>query len=397
MIWINFLHLYQPANSESSAIKEALDKSYLRLVRLLEEHDNLKMTANISGCLLERLFEMGKHDFIARVSSLIEKGKLEIVGSASYHALLPLIPEDEVIKQIKENEDILRRFFGDDFKLSGFFSPEMAYSSALAKIIQGLGYKWIILDGISAGEKEDGASAGPFIDKASGLKIIFRSSEFSRAYPPDLLSQILRGDSQAPSNIIISATDAELYGLRHEDPTAELELIVKNSQVNTMTISEFVDSFGEGQMKTINLRSSSWESEERDIKNGEAFNLWQGKNNSIHKQIWRLAYFALSLEDKYRDDAGYSWYIWHLRRGLASCTFWWASAHDFAADFGPYAWNPDIVERGIGDLIRSIRSITSPLSRKEKLKAEKYYLNIKKALWREHWKHHWPVSTNNSI
>jgi hypothetical protein len=76
-------------------------------------------------------------------------------------------------------------------------------------------------------------------------------------------------------------------------------------------------------------------------------------------------------------------------RGLASCTFWWASAKDFKHNFGPYAWNPDEIERGLEELIRSIRSLENEKLRADKLKAEKIYLKIKAMIWKRHWQYYW--------
>jgi hypothetical protein len=78
-----------------------------------------------------------------------------------------------------------------------------------------------------------------------------------------------------------------------------------------------------------------------------------------------------------------------LVRGVASCTFWWASEYDFSNVFGPYAWNPDIIERGLEDMIRAVRSLNDKKSKKYKLEAENYYLKIKKNIWQRHWNKHW--------
>lgn len=385
MLWINFLHLYQPANVEEFHIKEALDKSYWRLIRLLEENPSLKMTFNVSGCLLNRLEEMGELSFIKALKKIYQEGRLELVSSAAYHGFLPLLPEEETRRQIFENEEILKKFFGSDFQAKGFFLPEMAYSLKVAKIVKELNYEWLILGQISA-QDQDIDFKQVFLDKKSGLKIIFRNRNFSRAYPPDKIVEALNKEEKS---VVISATDAELYGLRHEDPTGEVEQVVKNTLLKTKTISQFISSFSEESLKKIKIRESSWESEESEILKGNAFSLWSSKNNKIHRDLWRLAYLALSLEKKFPYDENLHWYRWHLVRGLASCTFWWASAKDFSIDFGPYAWNPDIVERGLHDLLRSVRSINNKKSIKDKLRAEKLCLKIKKRLWQEHWLKHW--------
>ena len=397
MLWLNFLHFYQPANAEFYNIRKALDKSYWRLLRLLEEHPDLRFTANISGCLLERLAEEKETAFIERLKFLVKKGRLELTGSAAYHGFLPLLPEAETVRQIKTNEKILKKFFGANFKPSGFFLPEMAYSPAVAKLIKRLGYTWIILDEIaySGGTNRHPDPRLVYLDSASGLKVIFRSREFSNAYPPDKLLPIFRklaAGSVAPDKnkeaIFITATDAELYGLRHEDPTAELEKIVKLKSLETRTLSSFIKSVRPPYSK-ITLCPSSWESSSSEVKNRRPYDLWFNKKNKIQMTLWKLANLSLALGEKFKKDKNFYWYRWHLVRGLASCTFWWASAHDFSKIYGPYTWSPDDIERGLEDLIRSVRSFFDPKTKRSKLEAEKYYLQIKKMIWEEHWQKHW--------
>jgi predicted glycosyl hydrolase (DUF1957 family) len=386
MIWINFLHFYQPANAEFYNIRKALDKSYWRLLRLLEEHQTLKMTFNVSGCLLERLEEAKETAFLDRLKFLVKKGRVELTGSAYYHGFLPLLPEGEVVRQIKDNEKILKRIFGKNFKPVGFFLPEMAYSPAVAKIVKRLGYQWIILDEIAY----SGASkARPdinrlYIDEASGLKVVFRNREISNSYPPDRLLKLVNDKL-----VILTATDAELYGLRHEDPTGEIERLAKAKELKTLNISRYLKKIERRRGLRIKIYSSSWETTPAEIKAGHSYGLWQDKNNKIQMNLWKLAELALALETKYKKDKNYYWYRWHLARGLASCTFWWASARDFSKSYGPYAWSPDDVERGLEDLIRSVRSLNDLKTKKPKLEAEKYYLKIKKLIWQTHWKKHW--------
>jgi len=391
MIWLNFLHLYQPANTDFYNIRTALDKSYLRLLRLVEEHPDLKMTFNISGCLLERLVDAKEDSFLERLKFLVKKKRIELTGSAYYHGFLPLLPEKEVIRQIRANEKILKNIFGDNFKPAGFFLPEMAYSASLAKIIKKLGYQWIILDEIAFSKdlKNKPDINTLYVDEASGLKVVFRHREASSCYPPDNLQELLKLEKkEKKEEIILTATDAELYGLRHEDPTAELEKVVKIESLKTKTISSYLANLPKKAKKT-KLFPSSWESTPRELKASRPYALWQDKNNKIQDGLWRVANLALSLDDTYRKDKNYYWYRWHLSRGLASCTFWWASARDFSKIFGPYAWSPDDIERGLDDMVRSIRSLNNKKTRSKKLAVERYSLKIKKLIWEKHWKHHW--------
>lgn len=414
MLWLNFLHFYQPANIEDYKIREALDKSYWRLIRLVEEQPNLKMTFNISGCLLERLADMKEDSFLKRLNNLVARGQIELTGSAAYHGFLPLLSETEVISQIKINENILKKHFGKSFKKAGFFLPEMAYSTKVAQIIKSLGYQWLILDEAARGQgfQKDFNFKHVYVDQNSGLKIVFRSREMSNTYPPDKLLPFLKkeNDISRPenflneSNFFITATDAELYGLRHEDPTGEIEKIVKDQNLITLTISEFIKNHSVKKggavkgptginhiSKAISLKiyASSWESTPTEIKNKQAYNLWLDPKNKIQIYLWQLAHLCLALDKSSNQDKNYYWYRWHLVRGLASCTFWWASGKDFSKEYGPYAWSPDDIERGLEDLIRSVRSLADFKTKAKKNAAEKIYLQIKELIWAEHWNKHW--------
>ncbi|MFA5162941.1 MAG: hypothetical protein WC441_00250 [Patescibacteria group bacterium] len=383
MLWLNFLHLYQPANLDPYYIKEAADKSYRRLVNLLEEHPRLKFTINISACLLDRLADIGYQDLLLRLQKLICRGQIELVGSAAYHAFLPLLPDQEIIKQIKEQEQIIKKYFGP-VKLKGFFSPEMAYSHKLGRIIKSLGYKWLILDEIAFNGKLNANLdfSRVYLDKNSGLKIIFRDRKLSNSYVPDSILTLLKEEKKS---IAISATDGELYGLRHEDPTAELEKLAKANNLQSQIISEFIADFPAKSLVSVNLRPSTWESTPAELRWRRPFWLWRAPQNKIHSYTWRLAELAMDLDESYQKDKNHYYCRWHLVRGLASCTFWWASGRNFSHNFGPLAWSPDEVERGLNDLIRSVRSLQDPRTKNAKIKAEKLYIKAKGLLWRRHW------------
>jgi predicted glycosyl hydrolase (DUF1957 family) len=388
MQWINFLHFYQPANADDYHIPEAVDCSYRRLIEVLENHPAIKFTINITGCLLVR-GELDRAGLIPRLKKLIERGQIELTGSAAYHVLLPLVSAEEIREQIKENENILRQYFGSDFRPRGFFLPEMAYSAPVAKIIKEFGYDWIILDEISfngkLGQIDDGSKI--YIDENSGLKVIFRSRNFSNCYVPDKLSEFFQNH-----DLVITATDAELYGLRHKDPTGELEKALTLPGLRTELISDFIAAAPAGEK--IKVTAASWESTEKELRDRQPYILWLNKRNKIQRRIWKLANLASALIKKYQQDNNYCWARWHLVRGLASCTFWWASGRDFSHNFGPRAWSPDEVERGLNELIRAIRSLHDVTARKDKIAAEKLYIKIKHAIWHKHWKYFWEREVN---
>lgn len=379
MFWINFLHLYQPANIEKERVIEATKMSYERIIRALEEHPEIKFTLNITGCLLARWDEEFHYDdLIGRINKLIKKGQIELVGSAAYHALLPLVSITEAKKQIEENEVIIKKYFGN-IRLKGFFFPEMAIDEKTAKLVKKLGYEWIIVDEIALGKIGASKNDKGYIDKSSGLKVIFRNRDISESYVPESLLKSIKENTAGSA---ITASDAELYGLRHIDHLADFEKLLKHKDLSTSTISNFIKTIR--SFEKIRLASCSWQTTEKELQQNKNFFLWNN-GGIIHKKLWHLAVLAESLNLKNIKDENYFWSRWHLVRGLASCVFWWASGKDFRQVFGPVAWNPDEIERGINELVRSIRTLEGSTDLKTKLEAEKLALDIKKLIWKKHW------------
>ena len=391
LTWINFLHFYQPVNADAHIIREATEKSYMRIIRGLEENPRVKFTLNINGSLFIRWKELGYQDFIARIGRLIKAGRLELTGTACYHPIIPLIPVAEAERQIRENENILREHFGSDFKPRGFFFPEMAYSQKAAQLVRRLGYEWVVLDELAVSGRLGKTDCSlVYLDKASGLKIVVRHRRLSNSYVPETITKIMGGDKRIADalnpDLVVTATDGELYGLRYIDHTANFEKLLKNKNIATETFSEFI---AEGpDVKKISPPPHSWETSEQELEKKEPFNLWQEKNNTVHKKLWSLAILAQETAEKFKDDKNAYWVRWHLVRGLASCTFWWASAKDFRL-FSPLSWSPDEIERGTNELIRSVRAVEDEASRETKVRAEKLTIAIKKMIWERHWIYYW--------
>lgn len=384
LTWINFLHFYQPAAIDDEKVIEAAGKSYLRIIGALKRNKNIKFTFNISGCLLERLHSLGYSDLIGDIKNLIKEKRIELTGSSAFHFFLPLLPDEEINRQIQLNEEILRKYFGNDLELNGFFIPEAAYGKNVAKLIKNLGYRWLMLDEIAACGKLNAINYSHlYIDKNSGLSLCFRNRSYSNQYVPQIVLDFLKKDK---NELLITATDAELYGLRHDDFSGNFEKSLKSSRLETKTVSEYLN--GLSSKKNISPIPSSWGSTEKELKKGQPYRLWQDKNNKIQINLWKLAKLAVKAVNDYKNDENYSWARQHLDKGLASCTFWWASAQDFGM-FGPISWSPDEIERGANELIRSVRALEDVKTRKIKIQAEKLYIDIKKMIWKKHWNYYW--------
>ncbi|MFC1622433.1 hypothetical protein ACFL1Y_00345 [Patescibacteria group bacterium] len=384
MKWINFLHFYQPPTATDEMIHEVVKSSYQSWADFLIKHSECKVTINFTACLTERLYNLGYEKLLNQFSELAIKGQIEFVESLAFHALAPLIPEKEVIKQIKINNEISKNRFGKTYQPIGFFLPEMAYSEKVGKVISELGYKYIILDEIALDTSSkiqvpSSKKNSKYKIKNTNLFVVFRNRDLSHGFVPDEILEYINKNSRQLA--LVTATDGELYGHRYWNWWTGYTEALKH--LKTETLLEYLKNLKNEQ--EVEPRDCSWESTEDELQKNISFALWQHPKNKIHKLLWKLANFVLKLNYKNEDDENHFASRLHLESGLASCTFWWASGRDFKNLFGPKAWDPTFVEKGASELLNSIRSLNNISSRK-KLKAEKLYRKIHELIWKKHWK-----------
>ena len=60
--WAPLLHMYQPTFQDSSVLRQIDKECYKPLLRMLEEHDNVKISLNINTVLIDLLYEFDLSD-----------------------------------------------------------------------------------------------------------------------------------------------------------------------------------------------------------------------------------------------------------------------------------------------------------------------------------------------
>ncbi len=382
--WINFLHLYQPPYQTADIINQVVKESYWVLIDLLKKNPQAKMTMNISGSLIEHLLATKNEKLILEFKKLVEKKQIELTASACYHPILPLLPETEIIRQIRLNDALLKKVFGRVFRPTGFYLPEMAYSFKVAKILKKLGFSWIILDEICYNGKMGQVNwRKKYRIKGLNIEVVFRNRKISKSFVPQTVLQ--EASRTKPPLFIVTATDGEMYGHHHKDKGG-IELFrnaLKDPLIKTKTVGQYLKMLPK-KSQGIEPVAASWESSEGDILDHNPYSLWKDPKNKIHQMLWELRKLAIRIINQNVGKPNYDWARHHLDRGLASCAWWWASEKRPDA-FAPITWNPDTIEKGIKELITSIRSLPN-VNPKIKLQAEKIYRQLLKRVWSHHWK-----------
>jgi len=383
MYWSNFLHIYQPPTQIEEIVRKVTDESYRTLVRVLREARGGRITLNISAVLTEQLVRYGLGDVIQGLRELAERGQIEFTGSAMYHPILPLIPRDEVIRQIKLNTDVNQRYFGEIYKPEGFFPPEMCYSYEVARTVAELGFRWIIVDELSFNGKI-GSAEYDRLYKVEGLGdflVFFKERPFSAgitygAYPaaePFLAAAKgkLEGD-----NYLLTGTDGEVYG--HHRPGQErlLSEVFTRGTPKTCTISDLIKHFV--QVSTVNPLPSSWSTWEDEMAQGIPYPQWQYPGHELHDLQWQLTNFALhTIQGTSSKAPGFSEARRLLDEGLHSCQYWWASCRPW--------WSVEMTEWGAQRLCRAIESLGNNIDEKKKKEASRLFQAVasKAREWQE--------------
>ncbi len=112
--------------------------------KLLEKHDDFKVTYSITGTALEQ-FEKYAPNVLRSFKELNETGKVEFLAETSHHSLSYLFDKNEFYHQVKEHNKLIKEHFAQKPKV--FRNTELIYNNELAKTAEQLGYKAILAEG----------------------------------------------------------------------------------------------------------------------------------------------------------------------------------------------------------------------------------------------------------
>lgn len=355
MRWSNFFHIYQPPAWDEAIIRRACTESYEPLVAILKQHPQVKITLNVTGALIDQLSALGLGQVLADMRQLVERGQIELVGSAKYHPILPLLPPAEVIRQIELQEEACRNVFGSSFAPQGFYAPEMAYSSALEKPLLDRGYRWVILDEICSGQPLGTVRFDKRLVTVGGLGIVFRNrylSDFlsfsATIDQPEKTVVAIQQDERSVDGLV-TAMDGENLGHHRANVDRLWEILVTWPEMETETLSEYRQRLSSEEV--VVLSDGSWSSQPQEILAGIPFGLWNHPENPIHRLQWQLTHQVIAAVRAATDDPTFDVARRLLDQALTSDKYWWASASPW--------WDMTIVIRETQRLV----DVLSPLTR----------------------------------
>lgn len=375
MYWINFLHLYQPANQQKDILAAVVKQSYLPIFKKLSALNNINLSMNITGSLLE-LFERDNYkELLDIIKKLVRDGKLELTGSCKYHAFIPLIPETEISRQIDLNTQTLQRILGFAYKPKGFFPPEMGYHPKIAPILEKMGFEWLLLDEIAGMNSNDFPKSDKLYKlKNTNLKVFFRNRRVSNlimsAVARDVatLTKSLEEDNTRP--YLFTAMDGETFGHHRTGFENFLFEVLASSAFKTTSVAKFLSSDVLETLTTqiVDPKPSTWSSSIDDIEKGIQFLSWSDPSNPIHTIQKKFFTFTLDLVYSYpENNSNYQEVRHKMDIAMASDHYWWASAKPW--------WSLEMIEDGAYRLLDVVRSMKT-VHEKTLHEAYEYYTSI---------------------
>ena len=386
MIWVNFLHFYQPPTQKKYWVDRVTNEAYRRILHELEKAPNAKVTLNISAVLVEFWDKFGHRDVIDGFRELLKRGQIELTESAKYHPLLPRLPRDEIIRQIELSRQTNQKYFGELYQPKGFFPPEMAYDRKVAEAVAEMGYEWIIVEELSYQPKFNvvdyqkiyevmgttlrrgsGLPAGEAGQAGEGerLKIYFRQRDISykilsgQLGTAKLFLQEL-GDRIHRDEYLLTAMDAETFG--HHRPGMEKLLfgLYKTPQIKTALISELPKLFP--MREVTETRPATWALMQKDLETNVPFARWEDPGNEIHAMQWELTNLAIKMV---RESADPGPAREMLDEALHSDQFWWACARPW--------WSLEMIERGAYELKETVLAVSGAPEYNKRQAQDLYY------------------------
>ena len=371
--WAQLLHFYQPPTQTHDILRRVADESYRPLIQVIREHENARLAVNINGVLTEMLIEHGMGDVVTGLAELAERGRIEFTGSGKFHPILPLIPADYRDRSISENASANRAAFGAAWQPSGFFPPEMCYSSDIVQSIASGGYDWVIVSGVACPIEWTTTSVAQLDSGGRTLGVLFRDDGLSNSisFRHTDATRFVKGlASRGRDGYVVTAMDAETYGhhLRHWErdflAAAFAAVAASDGEVEIVRPSELFQRFPPGPV--VEPLASSWSTSLEDIAAGNPYPLWNSPGNETQGLQWDIVHHGIALTASAAahadtEAARRAWVIAdeRLQPALHSCQFWWASRHPM--------WDVPMIHRGLQLLVeaalyaaKSVRSSGAP-------------------------------------
>lgn len=211
------IHNHQPVGQTDEVFEEIFEQAYEPMVAALELHPGVRLALHYTGSLLDWLREQ-KPEFMQRIRDLVARGQVEILSGGYYEPILPSIPDDDKLAQIRKLTQSVAGDFG--YSATGMWLAERVWEPTLPTYLHAASIEWTIVDDIHfkmAGLTDDDLS-GYYVTENNGSTLsVFGTSKQLRYTIPwrDVRETrvFLQQEAVAtPGKILVMGDDGEKFG-----------------------------------------------------------------------------------------------------------------------------------------------------------------------------------------
>lgn len=139
---------YDDRTSNEKILHKVAEKSYIptnrRLLQMLEEHPEFRLSMSITGTVLEQL-QRWSPEALQSFKDLVATGRVEIVAETYHHSLAFFYSRREFERQVDMHRLKVEELFG--YTPQVFRNTELAFNTDLAYWADKAGYKGILAEG----------------------------------------------------------------------------------------------------------------------------------------------------------------------------------------------------------------------------------------------------------
>jgi len=211
------LHNHQPVGNFDGVFESAYRDSYAAFLDLIEGYPEIPLSLHTSGCLMEWLVEH-KPEYVDRLRRLVDRGQVEIMGGGFYEPILPMIPPEDRVGQIRSYTAYLENLF--QTRVRGMWVPERVWEQNLVSDMAAAGIEYTVLDDYHFKQAglEEHQLFGYYLSEENGrLLRIFPGSERMRYLvpfrnPEESVAYFGEVAGKNPDAVIVFADDGEKFG-----------------------------------------------------------------------------------------------------------------------------------------------------------------------------------------
>ncbi|MBI5426745.1 MAG: DUF1926 domain-containing protein [Nitrospinae bacterium] len=137
------IHNHQPVGNFDHVFEQSFQKCYRPYFEVLNKFPRIKTAVHFSGPLLEWL-KSHQPDYLKMLRDMAAEGRLEILGGGFYEPLLPSLPDEDAVGQIRMMSAFIREEFGTAPR--GLWLAERIWVPNLPKIIAEAGIQYTLID-----------------------------------------------------------------------------------------------------------------------------------------------------------------------------------------------------------------------------------------------------------